>query len=175
MDDFRPVARGGITFLVSSDGRVVKPAMNHNGRTCKYMQFQPFIGNHGYFMIAVRNRMEGTRKKFLVHRMVVEAHLGSFEESLSVNHKDGNKLNNHIANLEMCTLAENTKHQWETGLIDTSSWSKLTKQDVADIRARKEVSRVVALDYGITARYIRRIRQGRGRFSICAPPSSSTS
>lgn len=46
----------------------------------------------------------------LVHRMVAQAFLG--ESSLEVNHKDGNKENNHLKNLEYCTSSENTLHYY---------------------------------------------------------------
>ena len=40
------------------------------------------------------------------------------DHSLSVNHKDGNKLNNHADNLEWISLANNTRHQNEIGLAN---------------------------------------------------------
>jgi len=36
--------------------------------------------------------------------------------NLEVNHKDGNKENNNIENLEWCTKSENQKHAYRTGI-----------------------------------------------------------
>ena len=48
------------------------------------------------------------RKDCKVHRLVLIAFTNKSEET--VNHKDGNKTNNHISNLEWCTQAENNRH-----------------------------------------------------------------
>lgn len=58
--------------------------------------------------------VDDKRKKRTVHSLVAEAFLGEGDE---VNHKDGNKLNNHVDNLEWCTRAENHRHALETGLF----------------------------------------------------------
>lgn len=45
-----------------------------------------------------------------MHRLVAEAFLDTWDANLVVNHKDGNKHNNHINNLEMVTCKANTQH-----------------------------------------------------------------
>lgn len=53
------------------------------------------------------------------HRMVCETFIPNSEsESLDVNHKDGNKHNNVLSNLEWCTRKENMKHAMSEGLIE---------------------------------------------------------
>lgn len=59
-------------------------------------------------------------------------------DELEVNHKDGNKLNNNLDNLEWCTTSENQKHAFKTGLQKArrgkaSNFAKLTKEDIDDI------------------------------------------
>ena len=57
-----------------------------------------------------------TPKTWLVHRLVAMAFLGVPEESLTVNHKDGNRGNNCIDNLEWLSLSDNIRHGFNTGL-----------------------------------------------------------
>lgn len=58
---------------------------------------------------------DGNHKTFLVARLVCSAFNGL--NNLTVNHKDGNRLNNHIENLEWLSLEDNIRHAFETGLM----------------------------------------------------------
>lgn len=49
---------------------------------------------------------------FLVHRLVALTFFNDYNENLQVNHKDGNKANNTITNLEMVTAKENQLHSY---------------------------------------------------------------
>ena len=81
--------------------RVMKPYHNPNDR------------GGGYFYVWINGKREA------VHRIVAECFCekpaGDLE--LEVNHKDGNKLNNHFSNLEWVTHLENVRHAYRTGLI----------------------------------------------------------
>lgn len=56
----------------------------------------------------------------------------------AVNHKDGNKLNNHISNLEWISQAENCSHAVEIGLMDRKGskhpLSKINEKEVLEMR-----------------------------------------
>lgn len=63
--------------------------------------------------------LDGKRKWHRANRLVAIQFIPNPENKLTVNHKDGNKLNNTIDNLEWATPLENTTHAIKTGLRDT--------------------------------------------------------
>lgn len=76
------------------------------------------IDKYGYR--TYRIVVDGVKKHLKGHRMMMNAWIGMASE-LVVNHKDGNKQNNTLDNLEWCTVAENNAHAIETGLFDPHS------------------------------------------------------
>jgi hypothetical protein len=62
----------------------------------------------------LRTKLES--KSYLIHYLVCRSVYGERPAGLVINHKDGNKLNNHPDNLEYCTVAENIAHAVATGL-----------------------------------------------------------
>lgn len=70
--------------------------------------------NGGYCMVYVS--VENKQKNCTVHRLVASTFIPNPENKKEVNHKDGNKRNNLIENLEWVTHAENGHHAWEIGL-----------------------------------------------------------
>lgn len=79
------------------------------------------------------------RKNHNVHRVIAETFIPNPNNLPCVNHKDGNKLNNSVDNLEWCTYSENTTHAYKTGLEQKMCGEqhhahKLTEEDVKYIR-----------------------------------------
>lgn len=72
---------------------------------------------NGY--ITVSTYVDGRQKHFYVHRLMAEAFIDNPESKPQVNHKDGNKSNNDLNNLEWATHKENVNHAYANGLIDT--------------------------------------------------------
>jgi len=92
-------------YEVSNYGRVRSYRYRKQWHT-EPLYLKNFVSNIGYLFH--RLRIGGVDKNYSVHRLVMLAFVGPSE--LEVNHKDGNKTNNHISNLEYVTHRENARH-----------------------------------------------------------------
>lgn len=72
------------------------------------------LNGNGYFIVHLSNRVK--KKKALVHRLVAEAFIDNPNSYPIVNHKNGNKTDNRVDNLEWCTNKMNVEHAWKSGL-----------------------------------------------------------
>lgn len=89
-----------------------------------------------YPVVAVSVGNGWTRQVF-VHRLVAEAFIGPCPKGYVINHKDGNKLNNAVSNLEFLTVRENALHASKLGLLchgEDHAGAKITEKDAVDIR-----------------------------------------
>ncbi|MCM1217913.1 MAG: HNH endonuclease [Lachnospiraceae bacterium] len=69
--------------------------------------------------------MDGTRKCFKVHRLVMNTFCPiENSEELQVNHINGHKDDNRLENLEWCTRSENLIHAFKTGLEERPKGEK---------------------------------------------------
>lgn len=84
---------------------------------------------------------KGCKKTFLVHRLIAQKFIPNPELLPQVNHKDGNKDNNHVSNLEWVTNLENTKHAVKNNLIqrgDSRPNGRLSAKAVRKIRELRD-------------------------------------
>lgn len=72
----------------------------------------------------------GKPKTFLVARLVAFTFYNKDinNHELTVNHKDGNRLNNNIENLEIISIRENIQHAYDTGLNSNAKRIKITRK-----------------------------------------------
>jgi len=114
MPDIKPVY-GYPNYSVSSDGVVWS---NYTGKpvTEQITKSSPTTKRGtGYHRVELRKN--GKPKKFFVHRLVALAFIPNDNpEANSVNHKNGNKSDNSVENLEWVTHRQNVDHAVETGL-----------------------------------------------------------
>lgn len=80
----------------------------------------------------------GKVKVYSLHRLIYEHFVGKIPKEKQINHKDGDKLNNSLSNLEVVTPKENTQHAWRIGLRkkvfgEQTSNVKLKNEDVLNI------------------------------------------
>lgn len=117
-------------YLVSDNGEVFnKKNINKPLKTR--------VNSSGYKYLNLSQN--GIVKSKILHRLVAEAFLEIKNDV--VNHKDGNKLNNNLDNLEFCTQKANIKHAVENNLMnpvkgENCPWSKLNDKEISEIRKK---------------------------------------
>lgn len=110
---WRPILNYEDLYEVSNFGRVrsldtYRKSKNGTVRFCKGRILKPFTNTSGYLQVDLFKN--GKKKFHLVHRLVVEAFLPNPDNLPEVNHKDENKLNNNVENLEFCDRKYNNTY-----------------------------------------------------------------
>lgn len=136
-------------------GRQVKPQENN----CGYMRVQLCNGSN--------------KPRFFVHRIVAELFIPNPLNLPQVNHKDGNKKNNWVDNLEWVSASDNQKHSFSalgrkpTRVCGVNSGAcKITLEQIAEAAEKVASGRLikdVALDYGIHRKYLGALLSGSAK------------
>lgn len=166
-------------YEASSDGRIrslPRVVLRKDGKPLKVKGciLTAGVNDRGYQRVSLPSG--GKAKRFGVHQLVAMAFLtppcgkiGSRKGEFTVNHIDGNKLNNSASNLEYVTCSENVHHARRTGLLDVkgtaNNKSVLADADVVEIREKYRLgARQVdlALEYGVCQTTISRVVLRKG-------------
>ncbi len=138
-------------YTITEDGKVIN---NHTGRTLK-----PQKNGTGYYRVGIGGKL------YFVHRLVAQTYIPNPDNKPQVNHKDGDKTNNCVENLEWVTNRENSLHALKNGWMrieENHQFAKLTRKQVAFIKSHPELSRnELAELFDISPRTITDIRSGR--------------
>lgn len=165
MNDWKPLAIDGFAndFEISIHGQIRRVA-GHDcaGRFRKEKLIKQYTSRSGYrFSCIAANHVKRT---VLIHRALLMSFVGSPPElHFQCNHKDGNKTNNALENLEWVSPSGNHIHAIENGLkpiMERHYKAKLTRVDVLEIRDRHkngETCLSISKDHDCTPENIDRI------------------
>jgi hypothetical protein len=127
MEIWAPIQSENGLFSISNFGNL------KNNKTQRNLAIT--IGKTGYKQVATKiGGRAGRNRLFKIHRELAIAFLPNPDNLPQVNHKDGDKLNNSLDNLEWCTAQYNTQHAVSHGLLVNAKGhehpqSKLSKED----------------------------------------------
>lgn len=79
------------------------------------------LSKSGYLQVSLKIDKINKFSNRYIHRLVAQYWIENPENKKEVNHKDGNKINNNIDNLEWVTSSENQKHRHSIGITKTSN------------------------------------------------------
>jgi len=157
--EWRPVVGYEGIYEVSNTGLV---------RTVAGKELKPYLHKQGYLRIKLTSG--GTRKSFLIHRLVAEAFIPNEHELPTINHKDGDPSNNDVSNLEWCTQKENVAHAVETGafagIVSSVTLKSKTTQETFKFRSMSDASRFLSKNRMFVSQLIRNGKTEYGDFSI---------
>jgi hypothetical protein len=158
-------------YQVSSLGRV--KSLSYGARGAHYgteKMLKPEVMKLGYLRVPFWDKTKASSNKLrriLIHRIVADAFGLIRREDISrdINHIDGNKANNSLNNLEICTRSENMKHAFNKGLItvrrgESVGTSKYTEKTILMIHqlkqkgvSRKDISERTGVPSGTLKKY----------------------
>lgn len=120
-------------YSVTECGKVYRHSyVDKMGRLLKGRWIKPYIDSGGYHYTRLK------KKHIAIHRLVASAYIPNPDRKPQVNHKDGNKLNNQVDNLEWATESENSQHAYDTnlrGVSENHCNAKLSNADVLKIKS----------------------------------------
>jgi hypothetical protein len=145
-------------YYISEDGRVFgKRNSLMDGDFC--IEIAHVVLKHGYVDYVISD-VTGRRRHKLAHRLVAECFIDNPEDLPEVNHKDEDKQNNHVSNLEWVTHRDNIRHSSEDG-----GWEKLDKEQQNKVIKRLksgDKQADIAKDFGCAQTLISKIARDNG-------------
>lgn len=119
-----------VNYIITKDAKVYnikteKELHQHVGKKCPYKVVNIQLGKRGKY------------KTVLIHRLLGLAYIPNPDNKPVINHKDGNKMNLELSNLEWSTYSENAQHAIDTGLrgpiYRNSQDSNLTTHTLSEV------------------------------------------
>lgn len=149
-------------YLVSNDGRILSLKRR------KITLLKPKVNQDGYHAVGIK--IGDKIKHLTVHRMVGECFIPNPQNNPVINHKDCNKLNNNVENLEWTTIRENSIHSvingnWPDNSGSKNGQSKLNETQVLEIKKLLSIANhsipSIARKFSISRTAIYDIKSGR--------------
>lgn len=123
--EWRKIA-GANGYSVSRDGRIRNDTTGH--------ELKPFGSKDKYLGVRL-----GRKNYCRVHRIVAETFIPNPSNKPQVNHRDGNKRNNCVENLEWCSIAENQRHRFDVLKKGFTEQKMKTITELAATKNRKKI------------------------------------
>lgn len=152
---WKPIRGFEHLYIVRSNGEVWR----RRGFWCR--ADRPVALQKGrYARVSLWRNGDRTPVRPLVHRLVYEHFVGPIPPGMTINHKNGNRRDNRVTNLELATMSEQMRHAYATGLQKRAKGearknvAKLTERQVREIRKlyafRHVTGKYLAARYGVS-------------------------
>lgn len=143
-------------YWASPDGRIFSEWKPHAGGVPRKLecgmvnQLPGTVANHGYRMVGIGSRSDGSYRNRQVHIIILETFVGPCPDGMETLHRDGNPLNNSLSNLAWGTPAENAADTFRHGrkrrcVLTEEQWAA-----VVALRRSGESVHSIAKRFGVT-------------------------
>lgn len=158
-EEWRPVPSFPM-YDASTLGRIRNREQGH------ILQF--WTNRYGYSQVLLSR--DGRKKQISVHRAVAEAFLGP-ANGMTVNHRNGDKLHNAIANLGYMTNAENIEHASISGFLrgPTERISEAKAREICELLHAGRRSGEIAAQLDVTLEVVKKIRRRKTWIQVSNP------
>lgn len=156
-------------YMVSNMGRIFgTPKKTHCGHELNQKKSKA-----GYMSVSLCKN--SVKKTCAVHRIVANAFIPNPGNKPEVNHKNGVRSDNSVANLEWATRSENERHAYrELGKKANRPWAgkprkfarRFSDEQIREIRRDSRSNTVIASDYGVSKNAIRQIKTRKVYFDV---------
>lgn len=171
-EEWKPVVGYEGVYEVSNMGRVKRLAGTN--RTPVERILKPSVSLTGIPYLSVFLCKDGRKKRFYIHRLVLEAFVGKAAEGKEAAHNDGDPSNNKLSNLRWDTAqgnaADRAKHGTER-YGEQKANSKLTEKTVSFIRKHPEIPGVELAElFDVSCKtisFVRNYRSWNGVIAKC--------
>lgn len=122
-------------YYATQDGKIWSTKQNKFLKTRK--------NNKGYELVNIS--IDGKVKTYSVHRLVAKAYLNNSKHLPTINHKDGDKTDNSVKNLEWTTMSDNELDAFDKGLVDRPNLKTRKQKEEESINKGKNMKKQIRL------------------------------
>lgn len=156
MSDFIDIPGYEGIYQINNHGAIMSICKRQGAKVGRIIK--GFVKRDGYVRVYLYKN--AIKRAYYVHCLVALVFLGK-NDGMQVNHKDGDKSNNHVSNLEYLSASQNVKHAIDSGLKGRMKVSGDIVHEIKNLANQNITNVKIAQMYGISDSYVSMIKNNK--------------